>query len=140
MQRAAAALIGLHDFAAYCRPRAGSTTIRDLQELTVSEYGEQLVIEVAADAFCHSMVRSLVGALIGVGEGRLEVEAPARLLAARSRTAAVHTAPPGGLTLVGVDYPPDAELASQGRGDQGAAHRRAEGLRTTDRSGGGGTS
>ena len=59
------------------------------------------------------MVRSLVGALIGVGEGRLEVEAPARLLAARSRTAAVHTAPPGGLTLVGVDYPPVAELAAR---------------------------
>jgi len=113
MQRAAAALIGLHDFAAYCRPRAGSTTIRDLQQLTVSGFGEQLVIEVAADAFCHSMVRSLVGALIGVGEGRLEVEAPARLLAARSRTAAVHTAPPGGLTLVGVDYPPVAELAAR---------------------------
>jgi tRNA pseudouridine38-40 synthase len=113
MQRAAAALIGLHDFAAYCRPRAGSTTVRDLQELTVSGSNDQVVIEVTADAFCHSMVRSLVGALIGVGEGRLEVVAPARVLAARSRTAAVHTAPPGGLTLVAVDYPPDAELSSR---------------------------
>jgi len=113
MQRAAEALVGLHDFAAFCRPRVGSTTIRDLQELTVLQHDEQVVIEVAADAFCHSMVRSLVGALIGVGEGRLEVEDPARLLAARSRTAAVHTAAPGGLTLVRVDYPPDAELAAR---------------------------
>ena len=83
-----------------------------------SAHGDQVVVDVTADAFCHSMVRSLVGVLIGVGEGRLEVDAPARLLAARSRTAAMPTAPPGGLTLIGVDYPPDAELASQGRRDQ----------------------
>lgn len=124
MQQAAAGLVGLHDFAAYCKPREGATTVRDLQSLTVTSsqvatdrgtwYGAELVaIEVTADAFCHSMVRSLVGALIAVGEGRSPVARPGELLQARARTAEIAVAPAGGLTLIGVDYPPDAELASR---------------------------
>jgi tRNA pseudouridine38-40 synthase len=130
MQRAAAALIGLHDFATYCRPRPDATTIRDLQRLDVIGLGPEVRIEVTADAFCHSMVRSLVGVLIGVGEGRLEVTDPARLLAERRRTAAVHTAPAGGLTLIGVDYPPDHDLAARAqatRALRGAHHSKAAG-------------
>ncbi|MTD14378.1 tRNA pseudouridine(38-40) synthase TruA [Nakamurella sp. YIM 132087] len=114
MERAAAALVGLHDFAAYCRPREGATTVRELQALRVRAAGDHLVlIEVTADAFCHSMVRSLVGALATVGEGRAPVDAPARLLAAARRTSEVRIAPARGLTLVGVDYPADADLAAR---------------------------
>jgi tRNA pseudouridine38-40 synthase len=118
MSAAAATLIGLHDFAAFCKPRDGATTIRDLQRLGVTATDEPhgalaVAIDVTADAFCHSMVRSLVGALIAVGEERFAVERPAELLAARARTAEIAVAPARGLTLVGVDYPPDGQLAAR---------------------------
>jgi tRNA pseudouridine38-40 synthase len=114
MNAAAAQLVGLHDFAAFCRAREGATTIRTLE---VFEWQRQLtgpdrglvVARVEADAFCHSMVRALVGACLAVGEGKREVGWPAELLAGRERTAAV--APAHGLTLEQVTYPPDAELA-----------------------------
>lgn len=119
MSTAAVTLIGLHDFAAYCKPRAGATTFRDLQRLEVSATGAPIggavdvAIDVTADAFCHSMVRSLVGALIAVGEGRFAVDRPAELLAARARTAEIAVAPARGLTLLAVDYPADEELAAR---------------------------
>jgi tRNA pseudouridine38-40 synthase len=111
MARSAGALLGLHDFAAYCKPREGATTIRDLQRLDVRRIGDEVVVDVTADAFCHSMVRSLVGALIAVGQHRGDPDAPAALLAAARRTADIHVAPAHGLTLVSVAYPADAELA-----------------------------
>jgi len=115
MARAGAALIGLHDFAAFCRPREGASTTRELQSLSVARAGDpadgEVRIEVVADAFCHSMVRALVGSLLAVGEGREPVERPAAVLAAGQRTSAIHVAPAHGLTLLAVDYPPDAELA-----------------------------
>ena len=111
MARSAVALIGLHDFAAYCKPREGATTIRDLRRLDVRKVGDEVVVDVTADAFCHSMVRSLVGALIAVGQHRGDPDAPAALLAAGRRTADIHVAPAHGLTLVGVAYPADTELA-----------------------------
>ena len=123
MQRAADRLLGLHDFAAYCRPRAGSTTVRDLQELAVNRDGDVITFAVSADAFCHAMVRSIVGALLAVGSARFAEERPATLLEARRRTAEVPVAPAHGLTLVGVDYPPDAELSA--RADQTRAVRAA---------------
>ena len=113
MTQAAQGLIGLHDFAAFCKPRDGATTVRELQALTVTDQEDVVVIEVTADAFCHSMVRSLVGSLIAVGEHQVPVGRPAQLLAAASRSSGVHIAPALGLTLVGVDYPPDAELADR---------------------------
>ena len=113
MRQAAQGLIGLHDFAAYCKPRDGATTVRDLQALTVAEHDELVVIDVQADAFCHSMVRSLVGSLIAVGEHQVPVGRPAQLLAAATRSSGVHIAPALGLTLVAVDYPPDGELADR---------------------------
>jgi tRNA pseudouridine38-40 synthase len=113
MSRAAAALIGLHDFAAFCKPRDGATTIRELQDLTVSENGDGVVVEVRADAFCHSMVRALVGSLIAVGEHQVPIGRPAELLAGRSRASGLHIAPALGLTLVGVEYPPDDQLAER---------------------------
>jgi tRNA pseudouridine38-40 synthase len=116
MSRAAAALIGLHDFAAFCRPREGASTTRELQALTVersSDPGGEVRIDVVADAFCHSMVRALVGSLLAVGEGRDPIERPAAVLAAGQRTSAIHVAPAHGLTLQAVDYPPDVELAAR---------------------------
>ncbi len=113
MARAAAALVGLHDFAAFCKPREGATTIRELQSLHVRRFGDEVVVDVEADAFCHSMVRSLVGSLIAVGEGQTPVGRPAALLAARRRSSGIHVAPAAGLTLVRVDYPPDADLAAR---------------------------
>ena len=113
MTLAARALIGLHDFAAFCRPREGATTIRDLQELTVSRVGDEVHIDVVADAFCHSMVRALVGSLLAVGEARMPAPRPGQLLLEARRTSAFAVVPPHGLTLMAVRYPPDDQLAGR---------------------------
>ncbi len=113
LNEAAELLLGLHDFVAFCRRREGATTIRDLQTLRWTRDGVVVSAEVSADAFCHSMVRSLVGALLAVGEGRKPVEWPASLLSAETRPSTVTVAPAHGLTLVGVDYPPPDQLAAR---------------------------
>jgi tRNA pseudouridine38-40 synthase len=113
MQRAAANLIGLHDFAAFCRWRPGASTIRSLQRLEVSRSEELIEILVQADAFCHSMVRSLVGALAAVGAGLRPESWPAELLGLDRRADQVAVAPPHGLNLIAVGYPPDSELAAR---------------------------
>jgi tRNA pseudouridine38-40 synthase len=111
---ASAHLLGEHDFAAFCRRREGATTVRALQELRWTGEADGVVTAaVAADAFCHSMVRSLVGALLDVGRGRRAVGWPADLLTRRERASEVPVAPAHGLTLVAVDYPPDADLAAR---------------------------
>jgi tRNA pseudouridine38-40 synthase len=113
MARAAALLLGEHDFAAFCRRREGATTVRTLLALDVERDGDLVTIAASADAFCHSMVRSLVGALSAVGEGRRPVEWPADLFSRTERSSEVPVAPAGGLILVRVDYPPDEELAAR---------------------------
>jgi tRNA pseudouridine38-40 synthase len=113
MSRAAAMLVGEHDFSAFCRYREGTTSIRAVQSFEVTRAAGEIVCTVQADAFCHSMVRSLVGALIAVGEGRREAGWPASLLARTSRVDEVSVAPAHGLTLVAVGYPPDEELAAR---------------------------
>ncbi|TDQ05765.1 tRNA pseudouridine38-40 synthase [Labedaea rhizosphaerae] len=111
---AAALLLGEHDFAAYCKRREGATTIRELQRLEWSRADDGvLTAHVSADAFCHSMVRSLVGALLAVGEGRKAAEWPGNLLSQRERVSSVSVAPAHGLTLVRVDYPADEDLAAR---------------------------
>ena len=115
MARAAQALLGLHDFAAFCRAPETGTTIRTLERFDVLRAAEVIVCTVQADAFCHSMVRSLVGALIAVGEGRRPVEWPAAMLGRDRRADDVPVAPAHGLTLVEVGYPPDDELAQRSR-------------------------
>ena len=121
MNAAAELLLGLHDFAAFCRRREVATTIRSLlslearRELDEVADAELVAIGASADAFCHSMVRSLVGALLAVGDGRRPVEWPATLLSRAQRADEVVVAPANGLTLVAVDYPPDAELAARNR-------------------------
>jgi tRNA pseudouridine38-40 synthase len=113
MRVAAALLLGQHDFAAFCRRREGATTIRTLLDLDVVRDGDLVEVRASADAFCHSMVRSVVGALVAVGEGRRPAGWPASLLAMTSRASDVPVAPAGGLTLVRVDYPADEELAAR---------------------------
>ncbi len=113
MAEAAAPLVGLHDFAPFCKRREGATTIRTLLALSVAREGDVVTVTASADAFCHSMVRSLVGALLAVGEGRRDPGWPAALLDRRTRADEVVVAPPGGLTLVRVDYPDDADLAAR---------------------------
>jgi tRNA pseudouridine38-40 synthase len=113
MALAAGLLLGEHDFAAYCRRREGATTIRTLLALDVVRTGSVITVAASADAFCHSMVRSLVGALLAVGEGRRPPEWPAGLLPRSERASDVPVAPAHGLTLVAVDYPVDRDLAAR---------------------------
>ncbi|MFT4030199.1 MAG: tRNA pseudouridine(38-40) synthase TruA [Protaetiibacter sp.] len=114
MDEAARSLLGLHDFAAYCRPREGATTIRTLQEFGwTRESDGVLVARVRADAFCHSMVRALVGACVAAGEGRFAPDRVAGIRDEARRTSEFIVVPARGLTLVEVGYPPDAELAAR---------------------------
>ncbi|MDQ0582897.1 tRNA pseudouridine(38-40) synthase TruA [Streptomyces rishiriensis] len=116
MNEAARRLLGEHDFAAYCKRREGATTIRTLQELSLVR-GEDGVVTatVRADAFCHNMVRSLIGALLFVGDGHRSAEWPGKVLAAGVRDSAVHVVRPHGLTLEEVGYPADELLAARNK-------------------------
>ncbi|MDQ1720978.1 MAG: tRNA pseudouridine38-40 synthase [Pseudonocardiales bacterium] len=113
MHRAGQRLLGLNDYAAFCRRRPGASTVRRLQQLAVARAGDLVEIEVQADAFCHSMVRSLVGALAAVGEGSKGAEWPHQLLSLGRRSDQVTVAPARGLTLLAVGYPSEAELAAR---------------------------
>ena len=113
MHAASAELLGLNDFAAFCRRRDGATTIRDLQRLDWVRDEDLVSAHVSADAFCWSMVRSLVGAVLAVGEHRRSVSWCRELLSVTQRSSDITAAPARGLTLAGVDYPPDAELAAR---------------------------
>jgi tRNA pseudouridine38-40 synthase len=114
MNAAAKQLLGEHDFAAFCRKRAGATTIRTLHELSATRTADGLVeTTVRADAFCHSMVRALMGALVAVGEGRHEAAWVSVVLTARVRDPRVKVMPAHGLVLEEVAYPPDDQLAAR---------------------------
>ena len=114
MDAASRGLCGLHDFAAYCKPRDEATTIRTLQVYRWARRDDGVLIaSLQADAFCHSMVRALVGAAVAVGAGRLDADHPATLLAAGERTSAFMVMPAKGLTLTEVGYPDDHELEAR---------------------------
>lgn len=113
VRAAADGLLGEHDFAAFCKRREGATTVRALQRFDWTANGPEVTAAVSADAFCHSMVRSLVGALLDVGRGRRDPSWPAGLLRRDVRANEVGVAPAHGLTLVAVDYPDDTELAAR---------------------------
>ncbi|RKR75482.1 tRNA pseudouridine(38-40) synthase TruA [Frondihabitans australicus] len=114
MNGAALSLLGLHDWATFCKPREGATTIRTLQEFAWRRDDEGVLLaHVRADAFCHSMVRSLVGATLAVGDGRIEPGDLAGIRDERRRGSRFKTAPAHGLTLVHVEYPPDDELEAR---------------------------
>jgi tRNA pseudouridine38-40 synthase len=126
MNSAAESLTGLHDWASYCKPREGATTIRTLQEFEWKRESDGVLIaHLRADAFCHSMVRALVGASVAVGEGKLGSGDLADLRDAKVRTSAFKVMPARGLTLLEVGYPPDSELAA--RAEQTRARRDAPG-------------
>ena len=111
---AGAALLGLHDFAAFCRAREGATTVRELQCLQAERVpAGHVEITVRADAFCHSMVRSLVGALTEVGSGRRDAAWLAGLLDAGRRSGDVPVMPARGLVLEEGGYPPADQLAAR---------------------------
>ncbi|MEU1627700.1 tRNA pseudouridine(38-40) synthase TruA [Streptomyces sp. NPDC020096] len=114
MNEAATLLLGEHDFAAYCKKREGATTIRRLLELHWERTADGLAVAtVRADAFCHNMVRALVGAMILVGDGHRPVGFPGEVLAGKVRHSAVNVVRPHGLTLEEVGYPADELLAER---------------------------
>ena len=114
MNEAAALLLGEHDFAAFCRKREGATTVRALRRLEWARDADGVAVGcVVADAFCHNMVRALVGALLPVGEGGRPVSWPAQVLAATVRDPAVRVVPAHGLSLEEVRYPEPELLAAR---------------------------
>lgn len=104
MRAASRHLVGEHNFASFCRPAPERPTVRRLDRLAVSRRGDRLEMLARANAFCHQMVRSLVGTLLAVGDGKLDPEAMRGILEARDRSAAGPVAPPHGLTLERVLY------------------------------------
>ena len=114
MNDAASACLGEHDFAAFCRRRPGATTVRQLLRLDWLRDGTGVVTgTIVADAFCHNMVRALVGGLLAIGDGRRPPGWLAEVLAARVRHPAVMVAPAHPLCLERVGYPPDAGLSAR---------------------------
>jgi tRNA pseudouridine38-40 synthase len=114
MVEAAQLLVGFHDFAAFCRAKPQGTSLRHLHELSVQRDDDSMIVfTIIADAFCHSMVRSLVGALTQIGRGRRDTAWLADLLSHTVRAGDVAVMPACGLTLEEVVYPPDHELAAR---------------------------
>jgi tRNA pseudouridine38-40 synthase len=110
----AAGLLGEHDYAAYCKRKEHATTVRAITSLAWRRDPDGIcVATVQADAFCQSMVRSLVGAMLVVGDGRRDPSWPATLLTLRERSSEVTVAPAHGLTLVAVGYPDASEYAGR---------------------------
>lgn len=104
MNAAAAAFIGEHDFTTFCRSVAGRTNVRQVTELTLSNSDELIEVWMQANAFCHQMVRSVVGYLYDVGRGFSDGSLAAEVIEARDRAAVATVAPPHGLTLWAVGY------------------------------------
>lgn len=123
LDAAARGLVGLHDFAAFCKRREGATTIREMLECRAERSAATDLVEVTlrADAFCHSMVRSVVGALVELGSGRRDAAWFTGLLTRGHRAGEVTVLPPHGLVLEEVGYPPDHLLAA--RQEQARARR-----------------
>lgn len=113
MQAEATCLLGEHDFLSFCKPREGATTIRTLEEVRVQRSSTGIEVRLSADAFCHSMVRSVVGTLVEVGRGRRPSGWVKQLVEQPSRSHSVPIAPAHGLTLVAVEYPGEDEWADQ---------------------------
>ena len=114
MNQAAATLLGEQDFASYARYREFSTTIRDLQRFDFERVASGLIIShISADAFCYNMVRSLIGTMVYIGEGRFPVSWAKEVLDRKERPSDSVVFPARGLTFTGVDYPAPSELAAR---------------------------
>ena len=116
MNKASELLLGEHDFAAFCKTGGIGTTIRRLEKFSwVRESNQELIATVVADAFCYSMVRNLVGAVVRVGEGRFPTSWISEVLSNKERVSESLVFPARGLTLIGVDYPADSQLAERAK-------------------------
>ncbi|CAN2218529.1 TruA Pseudouridylate synthase [Candidatus Nanopelagicaceae bacterium] len=116
MNEASKLVLGHHDFAAFCKFREGSTTIRSLEKYEWKRRDDgMLVADIVADAFCYSMVRNLVGAVVCVADGRKEPSWIAELLANKERVSDSLVFPARGLTLYQVDYPSDDQLLERAK-------------------------
>jgi tRNA pseudouridine38-40 synthase len=116
MRLAAKEMIGLHDFGAFCKPRAGATTIRNLRYIRITrnrKEGNLVEIELKGDAFCHNMVRSLTGALVAVARGRASAQDVKDRLVSANRVGSFKVLGGKGLSLIEVGYPKDEKLAEQ---------------------------
>ena len=113
MNEAAALLLGLNDFASFCKQREGATTIRTLQTLSWNRVEGVAEATVTADAFCHHMVRALVGCMVVVGEGRRPAAWAGEVLQGKARNPVAALVPAHGLTLEEVGYPAEPEFGDQ---------------------------
>jgi tRNA pseudouridine38-40 synthase len=116
MKQAAKGLVGLHDFGGFCKPRPGATTIRRLSSIKISRNhskGRVIEIDLKGDAFCHNMVRSLVGALVAVGRGRASILDVQKRLKSGSRAGSLKVVSAKGLSLIEVGYPKDSRMGLQ---------------------------
>ena len=126
MIAAGAHLLGRHDFLSFCKPRPDATTIRTLETINVKRDAAGIAIELSADAFCHSMVRSIVGALVEVGRGRRSELWIKQLLENPDRSQPAPVAPAHGLMMLKVEYPGEDEWAK--RQEQTRRRRDDEGI------------
>jgi len=111
MNKASALALGHHDFAAFCKFKEGGTTIRTLEKYQWQRTSDGLLVaDVVADAFCYSMVRNLVGAVVCVADGRKDPSWIGELLANKERVSDSLVFPARGLTLYQVDYPSNDQL------------------------------
>lgn len=116
MNEASALLLGHHDFAAFCKFKVGGSTIRTLEKYEWHRSDEGLLVaDVVADAFCYSMVRNLVGAVVCVADGRQEQVWIEQLLANKARVSDSLVFPARGLTLYQVDYPSNDQLLERAK-------------------------
>jgi tRNA pseudouridine38-40 synthase len=116
MRDGAKEFIGLHDFNSFCKARAGATTIRRMKSIKITrnpDLGGVIEIELIADAFCHNMVRAIVGGLIAVAQGSAEKSEITHVLKVAQKRAPFKVATPEGLTLVEIGYPADDKLEEQ---------------------------
>ena len=115
MNSASSLVLGHHDFAAFCKFKEGGTTLRTLEEFHWERQGDLLVATVVADAFCYSMVRNLVGAVVCVADGRKEASWVGELLANKERVSDSLVFPARGLTLTSVEYPTNDQLLERAK-------------------------
>jgi tRNA pseudouridine38-40 synthase len=113
MNEASQVLLGLHDFSAFCRKTDFGSSIRNLQKFTWTRQDDLIRVDITSDAFCYSMVRALVGALISIGEGKRTKEWLAQYLESAVKDPGVFMAPGHPLTLVAVEYPHESEYADR---------------------------
>lgn len=119
-------VVGLHDFLSFCKPRSGATTVREVRDISVVRGGDGVIdIRIEADAFCHNMVRSVVGAAVRVGKGERPVQWVADRLLQQERSSDMLLAPPQGLVLESVLYPDDIELAVRAQQTRARRHSPA---------------